>query len=264
MRLTFRVTTSGNRWAVDAPTFDYNECWPAQDTFDEAAFRRQLRANERYVQMGSHDNDSVMRFSSLVFHAVSTWLKENVVSRKDRDRDLLRAERTMRARQRRGKFGFVRMEIRPATIPHSDGRTYTTVSVKVTFDDKDVPGCHEFCTQCAMYLADIANSFDKRYRRDGRPGIVLTPETREMHRALHERTLANLAKKSNWARFECAFHRKGFCAPIHAQCPHYRNGRCEDVATLVDDGVLNAPTLAGEKEIIGNIRLNRLQKENVI
>ena len=37
MRLTFRVTTSGDRWAVAAPTVDFEKVWPkGNGDFDEA------------------------------------------------------------------------------------------------------------------------------------------------------------------------------------------------------------------------------------
>ena len=173
MRITVRITSAADKWSVDCPRIDYAKCWPKDGSFDEAAFRRQVRGQER-VQIGGRDDQSCLRFATLVLDLFGDWIDRNAYG--DGYPSVRREGTTMRARARRGSFAFVRIDIDGARVPFR-GRVVPTVGVRVTHKASDVPMMGRFDRECAMYVAKAAKLWSDGYVAHGMPGLVLSDET---------------------------------------------------------------------------------------
>ena len=173
MRITVRITSAADKWSVDCPRIDYAKCWPKDGSFDESEFRRQVRGQER-VQIGGRDDQSCLRFATLLLDLLGDWIDRNAYG--DGDPSVRREGTTMRARARRGSFAFVRIDVDGAHVPFG-GRVVPTVGVRVTHKESDVPMGGAFDRECAMYVAKAAKLYHDRYVAHGMPGLVLSDET---------------------------------------------------------------------------------------
>lgn len=173
MRITIRITSAADKWSVECPRVDYAKCWPKDGSFDEAEFRREVRGQER-VQIGGRDDQSCLRFSTLLLDLLGDWIDRNAYG--DGDPSVRREAGTMRARAKRGSFAFVRIDVDGAHVAFK-GRVVPTVAVRVTHKESDVPTGGAFDRECAMYVAKAAKLYHDRYVAHGLPGLVLSDET---------------------------------------------------------------------------------------
>ena len=141
MRLTFRVTTSGDRWAVAAPTIDFEKVWPkGKGDFDEAEFRREVRAFGGQVMIGDKPGEGcAMRFASVLLHEFGEW--SGVANDNERaiaEGGFHRMQSVVNRRAEQGRYGNVRVKIDPITMPFK-GKVYHTLHLRVDRDGRDVP-----------------------------------------------------------------------------------------------------------------------------
>ena len=259
MRLTFYVYSAGARWGVDVPRIDFDRCWPdnGRGGFDEAEFRHQIR-NQPCVQLGRRDTEDCYRFATLVIHGFKTWMDDATCDMSKPEN--CRAFHTMTSRKKRGRVGYVRLDITPATTTIGK-TTYRTPCVRIRHDDGGVVAGKRFDVICALKVTDVVRQLNERFKAGGEAGVIYSPETADLLAALHENTLRNRTHRSNERRLLCSRYRDGYCAPCKFDCPHFKDGCCIELsAPLADADFDRIPAFASEKESIENA-INH-EKEN--
>ena len=154
MRLTFRVTTSGEQWAVQSPHIDFKKCWPNDADFDESEFRREIRAFDDLVMMGSKPGERcALRFASILLDQFDGWLADCNDDAKLKAAGKFNAIRaTVNGRMKREKYGCVRVRIDPIVRPFA-GKVYHALRVRVDRTDRGVPNIAEATRYCAMVVS---------------------------------------------------------------------------------------------------------------
>lgn len=232
MRLTFRVTTSGDCWTVDVPRVTLAECYPkdeqGREQFDEGAFRRQVAGSGR-VMLSSDDRGPVCAFAAMLLASLGEWM--NDADKFDGSDRMKRVDASLRRRVRRDKFAAVRIDLSNAVTDHKGGR-YRTVRVRIRHDALGSVGS-PFELDCAMMVADFCRNYSRMFVERGDPPLLFAPETEALLVALHERTErereAERVREANVSRHKCERLINGFCSPCKFDCPHYREGKCVDI-----------------------------------
>ena len=222
MRITLKITSSGDCWSFSLPKVALAKCYPkdgrGEERFDEAEFRREVR-DCRAVQIGSDDRGPVCAFAALLIASVSEWLTDN-----DRNAggDRAKAARRIAARERRGESASVRIDLRNVAVRHK-GRAVLTVAVRIRNTDNGVVSAERFDRDCAMIVADFCNQYSSRFVSKGDPPLLFADETANLVKDLHARREREEAEAR---RLSCERNAGGFCSPIRPDCPHYKDGRC--------------------------------------
>ena len=251
MRLTFRVTTSGDRWAVAAPTVDFEKVWPkGKGDFDEAEFRTQVRKFGGQVMIGDKPGETcAMRFASVLLHEFGEW--SGVANDNERaiaEGGFHRMQSVVNRRAEQGRYGNVRIRIDPITRPFK-GKVYHTLRVRVDRDSRDVPNAEAATHYCAMVLAYLLRELDRDLQAHGQPPCEIADEVLLLAAERDREYYAARAAESNAARGECERNRNGYCSPCKFDCPHCRNGKCAEVETLDDEATMRrVPYYAAEFE----------------
>lgn len=225
MRITLKVSSSGDCWTVSVPKVRLSECYRG-DEFDEAAFRRQVR-DYPSVQIGSEDRGPVCAFASLLLSALGEWLDDND---KNADGAKEKAAKRIKSRMKRDLFAYARINLQNATVEHK-GKLVRTVIVGVEYDDNDVPMTENFARDCASIVLDFCQSYSRRFTERDDPPLLFrqSPTMDELFAELKVRKEQRLRKESNENRLTCERHRSGFCSPSKFDCPHYKDGKCIEI-----------------------------------
>ena len=251
MRLTFRVTTSGDRWAVAAPSVDFEKVWPkGKGDFDEAEFRTEVRQFGGQVMIGDKPGETcAMRFASILLHEFAEWSgNANDNERAIAEGGFHRMQSVVNRRAEQGRYGNVRVRIDPITTPFK-GKVYHSLRLRVDRDGRDVPNAEAATHYCAMVLAYLLREIDRDLREHDQPPCEIADEVLLLAAERDREYYAARAAESNATRGECERNRKGFCAPCKFDCPHCRNGKCAEVATLDDEATMRrVPYYAKEFE----------------
>jgi hypothetical protein len=232
MRLTFRVTTSGDRWHVDVPRVTLADCYPkdeqGRETFDEAAFRRQV-ANTPRVMLSSDDRGPVCAFAAMLIASLGEWMDD--ADKFDGSDRMKRVAASMSSRVKREKFAAVRVDLSNALTAHKGG-TFQTVRVRIRHADLGNVG-NPFQVDCAMMVADFCRCYSRMFVERGDPPLIFSPETLTLLDELHDRTErereAERVKTANIMRHKCERLVNGFCSPCKFDCPHFKAGKCVDI-----------------------------------
>ncbi len=250
MRLTFRVTTSGEQWAVYAPHVDFAKVWPDGENFDEAEFRREIRAFDDVVMIGGKSGETcAMRFASVLMRQFDQWRGEcnNDAKLKETGRwDRIKAQVNRRLNDDR--YGNVRVKIDPIVRPF-EGKVYHTLRVRVDRDSRDVPNAEAATHYCAMVVSFLVREIDRDLREHGNPPCEIGDEALVYASERDREYYGARARESNAMRGECERNANGYCSPCKFDCPHYRDGRCVEVETLTDEATLmKVPRMAARME----------------
>ena len=263
MRLTFRVTTSGEQWAVQSPHIDFKKCWPNDADFDEPEFRREIRAFDDLVMMGSKPGERcALRFASIFLDQFDGWRADCNDDAKLKAAGKFNAIRaTVNGRMKREKYGCVRVRIDPIVRPFA-GKVYHALRVRVDRTDRGVPNIAEATRYCAMVVSFILREIDRDLRAHGQPPCELGDEVLGYAAARDREYYAARAKESNAMRGECERNANGYCSPCKFDCPHYRAGRCVDAENLTDEATLmKVPHMAKRMEQLRAERQKESEKE---
>ena len=258
MRLTFRVTSSGDRWAVLAPSVDFMKVWPDGANFDEAEFRREIRRFDGLAMIGEKAGEQcAMRFGSVLLHHFDVWRGDCNDNEQMRDGGTLRrAQTVVDRRATQGRYGNVRVRIDPIVRPFG-GKVYHTLRVRVDRDDRDVPNASETTHYCAMVLSYLLREIDRDLQAHGQPPCEIGDEVLAYAAERDREYYAARARESNAMRGECERNANGYCSPCKFGCPHYKAGRCVEVETLTDEATLmHVPHMAARMEQLKAERRN--------
>ena len=188
MKITVRVTSSGDCWAPEVPRIDLAACFPngpGGERFDEASFRAQVK-DCRAVLLGSDDRGAVCAFAALRLASFGEWMADN--DRNDgTSASVSRAARTIRRRVRRGASASVRVDLANAVVCWR-GRRFQTVRVRIRPDDRGVVSAERFDRDCALILADFCRAYSRKFEERGDPPLLFASETQALLEDLRART----------------------------------------------------------------------------
>lgn len=230
MRITAKVLAAGERWAVEFPHVDFDECFPEVDGKRVA----QPDAVRRILDQGgiTHAKDDTSYLQCLVAQFVAKmgdWKDRNEIG-KDADGYERSVER-MGRRFERGQVTYAR-----ATFRNRWDGDKLIVSFDCECDDRGVvekrrweelwmwlmsEAAHivsEECTDCGYHPIEFSERAEAAY------SALLAWRRNEAHRKVVE-----------WARMRrtaCKCHHNGYCSPCHPKCRFYREGgKCCDIET---------------------------------
>lgn len=187
MRITIRVTSAGECWKPDVPAIDCDRILPdgkdGRRTFDRSEFARQFR-DCREVQTSSDERADVIAFGCDLLRSLNEWHDESVAPSEREERSV--APR-LKGRDRRGMFGYVRIDLYAAT---KDGTP--CVRARVRHDEGNVVnganGGH--VKECAFLVAEFLRVYRDLFAERGDPPLLFSEETQGLVDENHERTMA--------------------------------------------------------------------------
>lgn len=230
MRITIRIASAGGFWKPEIPHIDASKIFDADNkTFDRAEFGRQIR-DCRGVQISSADDTGVLAFGCDFLRALGDWRDDSLAPN---GRELERARTRLKAREERGRVGFVRVDL---SIVRRDGRAF--ICARVRYDDKGiVTGLYDNPTEvCALFVADFLRTYQRLFEEQGMPRLILDEGTMALVARNHARSMEAVAAESNRKRTMCDRNRGGFCAPCNFDCPHFKDGHCVPVPEAAEVG----------------------------
>jgi len=234
MRITARISSSGDYWHPQWPRIDIRGAYPVVDgreTFDEPAFRRMIR-DCRNVQFGSDDWGAPVAFAALLIQTVNDWMDDNERGKDDKSR---RIDSRLNRRLDCCSVSFCRIDLTAVRHVLADGAIVRTPKVRIVTDDGGVVQKEHYERDFAMLLADVCREYSKKFVARGDAPVVFASETERLLDELHERTVADDVRKANENRLLCDRYRNGQCSPCKFDCPHYESGRCVAVSALPGD-----------------------------
>lgn len=241
MRITIRIASASGYWKPEIPHIDTSKVFNLESkTFDRAEFGRQIR-DCRGVQVASNDDTGVLAFGCDFLRALGDWRDDSLAAK---GRELERATARLKAREARGRVGFVRVDL---SLIHRDGRAF--IRARVRHDDNGVvTGLYDSPTEvCALFIADFLRTYQRLFEEQGMPRLILDDDTMALVVLNHEKAMVTKAAESNVNRKECARNQAGFCAPCKFDCPHFDGGRCIAIPETAEMGE-KISTLQRERE----------------
>ena len=235
MRITAKITSTGERWACEFPRIDRAACFPKNERGEECAdpIACRVALKSDLITHAASDTSIVHAVACNWIDKVNWWKDENSINKTSTPGIEKTLDRLDRKREN-GRVNFARASLTQRRTPN--GAPCLVFDVSVT-DDHAVER-ENYSRAFAMILAEAADICREELTTIGlaaelAPGAKTLFDDLIRWRGERAEEKASAVRRSDLLkmRYECERRQAGdYCSPCKFDCPFYRNGKCLEEA----------------------------------